>query len=149
MSSIDRDADLHHICRTSLPWRDATRTVCGKQISQYRPDLVINLADAHAMQRRLGQQRFALTICMTCAHNVGHWAEWDANPIKRFQREINGNGMGSDRNDDQVEHELRAIAALIERHRQEFDDMVAALSDGSVVTMEQLRRSRQAKGAAR
>ncbi|MDO8391035.1 MAG: hypothetical protein Q7V57_11140 [Actinomycetota bacterium] len=148
-TGIERAADLHHITRTNLPWRDATRTVCGKPISQYRPDLVITLADAQSMQRRLGQQRFALAICMTCANNVGHWAEWDANPIMRFQREINGNGMGRDRDDQVVENELRAVAALIERHREEFDDMVTALSDGSVITMQQLRRNRQTKEAGR
>lgn len=147
--SLDRAEALTHITRTGLPWRAADRTVCGKPISQYPAQLVINLADAQAMQRRLGQQRFALAICMTCAHNVGHWAEWDANPVMRFQREVNGNGMGRDRHDELIERELRAIAALIAAHRDEFDDMVTALADGSVVTMQQLRRQRQTKEAHR
>lgn len=142
MSNLDRAEALTHITRTDLPWRVADKTVCGKLISQYRPELVVNLADAHAMQRRLGRQRFALAICMTCANNVGGWAEWDTNPVMRFQRELNGNGFGRGSDDQLVERELRAIAALIAAHRAEFDDMVTALSDGSVVTMQQLRQKR-------
>lgn len=146
MSDLDRAEALTHITRTGLPWRDADKTVCGKPISQYRPELVVNLADALAMQRRLGKQRFALAICMTCAHHVDRWVEWDANPVRRFERELSGNGFNGRGSDGElVERELRAIAALIAAHRAEFDDMVAALSDGSVVTMQQLRQKRAAR----
>lgn len=135
---------LTHIMRTPLPWRDATKTVCGRPASQYRPDLVVPLVDAIAMRQRLGQQRFALVICMTCAHNCSHWVEWDANPVRRMAREMNDSAYGKP--DPLVDAELRAIAALIGAHRDEFDRFVAAHIEGAVVTMSELKRRRQTKG---
>lgn len=136
---------LTHIARTGLPWRDATKTVCGHPINQYADGLVVNLADAQAMQCRLGQQRFALAICMTCANHVGNWAEWDNDPRVRMAREVTGGDFG--KFDPVIVHELRAMAMLIERHRDEFDDAVAAFASGDVVTMRELRQ-RRARGAS-
>lgn len=134
------DEPLTHITRTALPWREATKTVCGHPVAQYPAGLVVNLADARVMQRRLGKQRFALAICMTCAHNVGHWVEWDENPIGRMEREVTGGAFG--KREPVLEAELRAIAALIELHREEFDDLVSSYVNRDVVTMAQLRRQR-------
>lgn len=140
------DEPLTHIARTSPPWRDASKTVCGRLISQYADGLVVNLADARAMQRRLGKQRFALAICMTCAHNVGNWAEWDDSPVRRMEREVTGGAFG--RREPVIEHELRAIAALIDRHGDEFNELVESFASGDVVTMSDLRRKRAQKGPA-
>lgn len=131
---------LTHVARTSLPWRDADRTVCGHPISQYAEGLVLNLADARAMARRLGQQRFALVICMTCANNAGRWAEWDDNPLMRMEREVTGGGFR--KIDEQIVHELRAIGLLIMHHREEFDGLVESFASGDVVTMRDLRAMR-------
>lgn len=137
---MSTDEPLTHITRTPLPWRDATKTVCGRPINQYPDSLVVNLTDARAMRRRLGQQRFALAICMTCAHNVDRWVDWDENPIARMEREVTGGGFG--KREPTVEAELRAIAALIERHRAEFDEIVEGYVSGDVMTIAQLRNQR-------
>jgi len=137
------DEPLTHIGRTSLPWREATKTVCGRLIADYADGLVVTLADAQAMQKRLGKQRFALAICMTCAHNVGNWAEWDSHPIARMEREVTGGRWGSP--DPVLVAELRAIAALIDQHREDFDAMVAAYVSGDVVSVTELRNRKRRK----
>lgn len=134
---------LTHIARTPLPWRAATKTVCGKPVTNYPTERVIGLHDAVAMQRRMGTQRFALAICMTCANNVGHWAEWDSDPVGRMEREVTGGGFR--KIEPVVEHELRAMAALIAGHREEFDAMVESYASGGVVSMSDLRKQRAAK----
>lgn len=141
-----RDEPLTHISRTPLPWRDPGKTVCGHPIAQYPDHLVVNLADARAMQKRLGKQRFALAICMTCAHNVGHWASWDENPFGRMQREVTGGGFG--KREPELEAELRAIATLIAARRDEFDGLVAAFASGDVPTIQQLRQKRASKATS-
>ena len=137
------DQPLTHIIRTGLPWREATKTVCGRPVTQYPANLVINLRDAVAMQRRLGTQRFALAICMTCAHHVNRWVEWDTDPQQRMEREVTGGGFG--KIDPLLDAELRAIAALISAHRDEFDQTVEAFVNKDVVTMSDLRAQRTAK----
>lgn len=134
---------LTHIARTPLPWRDATKTVCGHPVSQYADGLVLNLADAQAMLRRLGKQRMALVTCMTCAHNIGHWAEWDRDPVGRMERECSGGGYR--RQEPMIEGELRAIAELIRLHRDEFDELVTAFTTGDVPTMQSLRQRRSTR----
>lgn len=142
-----KDEPLTHIMRTSLPWRAATKTVCGRPTEQYRADLVVPLADAVKMRQRLGQQRFALVICMTCANCCNNWSEWDTNPVARMLSEVSDS---SRRRDPVVEAELRAIAALIAAHRDEFDSIVDGHVSGGVVTMGDLRkkRSRRLAGGA-
>jgi len=134
------DEPLTHIARPPLPWRESDKTICGHPVSQYVDGLVINVADAHAAVRRLGKQRFALTHCMTCAHNVGNWSTWEDDPRARMARELDHLGMT--KAEPVIEHELRAIALLIEAHRGEFDDLVQSYASGDVVSMDSLRRSR-------
>ena len=131
---------LTHIARPPLPWRESGKTICGHVVSQFAEGLVINLADAHAAARRLGTQRFALTHCMTCAQNVRNWSTWEDDPRARMAREMGHLGMT--KAEPVIEHELRAIALLIDGHREEFDHLVHSFSSGGVVTMDSLRRAR-------
>ena len=135
---------LTHIARPPLPWRESGKTICGHPVGQYVDGLVINLADAHAAARRLGQQRFALTHCMTCASNARNWSTWEDNPRARLAREMGHLGMT--KAEPIVEHELRAIALLIEAHRDEFDDLVQSYTSGDVVTLRRSRAKRVRRG---
>lgn len=134
------DEPLTHIARTPLPWRDSGKTICGKPISQYRDGLVLSIDDARAAIRRLGKQRFAMTHCMTCAHNAGRWSKWEDDPRGRLAREIGFEGMT--KTEPLVTYELFAIARLIEEHRSEFDAIVESYASGDVVTIDSLRRAR-------
>lgn len=130
-----------HIARTALPWRDDAlgRTICGHPVSQFADGRVINLRDAHAAVRRLGQQRFALLHCMTCASNAFRWAEWDDDPVARMERELSGGAFG--KREPIVVHELRAIAALIAAHEDEFRSIVGSLAAGDVVSLADHKRA--------
>lgn len=143
MTDENEQKFLNHIARTSLPWRAAERTVCGRSLDEMADGVVLTLGDARAKEKRLGRQRFAMVICMTCVHNVRGWVEWDHDPVARFGREL-GNGFGSDRSKE-LEAELRAIAALIAEHREQFDDMVAALLSPAVVAISDHRIARKGR----
>lgn len=134
------DEPLKHIARTPLPWRESGKTVCGKPISQYVKGLVLSLEEAFALSRRLGAQRFALTHCMTCAHNANRWTRWEDSPVARMEREVTGGAFG--KRESILEHELRSIADLIAAHREEFDERVESYANGDVTTMAGLRRKR-------
>lgn len=133
---------LKHIARTPLPWRESGKTVCGKLIAQYADGLVMSLEDAAAMSRSMGKQRFALVICMTCAHNANRWTRWEDNPVARMEREVTGGAFG--KREPIFDHELRSIADLIAAHREEFDARVESYANGDVVTIADLRRKRNA-----
>lgn len=134
------DEPLRHIMRTNLPWRPATKTVCGKPASQYAHGLVLSLAEARTMVRDLGKQRAALMLCMTCASHAERWAEWDVSPLARMEREVAGGAFGAP--DPLVAAELRAFAMLVERHADEFAELVDSFVRGDVVPMSELRRQR-------
>ena len=137
------DEPLKHIARTPLPWRESGKTVCGKPISQYADGLVVGLEDAAVLSRRLGRQRFALVICMTCAHNADRWTQWEDSPIARMEREVTGGAFG--RREPILEYELRSIADMIAAHRDEFNERVESYASGDVTTMADLRRKRAGK----
>ena len=139
------DEPLTHIARPPLPWRDSGLTICGKPVTQYADGLVVNIADARAAVRRLGKSRFAMTHCMTCANNADRWWTWEENPGARMAREIGYLGMT--KAEPIIHTELRVMALLIERYRDEFDEMVEAHASGGVVTMQELRR-RRSRGAS-
>lgn len=107
---------------------------------------MISLPDAFAAARRLGQQRFAMTHCMTCANLVRGWATWEADPVMRFQRELVAERGRLPPGQMSIQHaELRAIADLILAHRDEFDERVRDYRTGHVVTMSELRKRRNAR----
>ena len=121
---------VDHILRPQLPWRsDGGITECG-----YNAEKVptITRAAYFARKKDLGQQRCAMTTCMTCADTATRWATWDDEPRQAMQREIEWEGHGSygwgrnDKRGTRLRDELLAIAALIEAHRDEFEAHVTA-----------------------
>lgn len=137
---------LTHIARPPLPWRDSGLTICGRAVTEYAEGRVISLKDAFAVAKRLGQQRFAMTHCMTCSNMVRGWATWEADPVMRFQRELVAERGRLPPGQMSIQHaELRAIADLILAHRDEFDERVRDYRTGHVVTMSELRKRRNAR----
>lgn len=139
----DPDEVLQHIRRTDLPWREATKTRCGRLVAELAADRVIPLDEARAKVKRLGKQRAAMFLCMTCCNHIDDWPEWDADPVTRMERECAG-GRWRKRDSDLelVERELRAIAMLVLAHRDEFDAAVNGL--GEVESLTDIRASRAA-----
>ena len=125
---------VDHILRPLLPWRssDGAMTECGLNAAK------VSALTREAFTARLkdyGQQRTAITTCMTCSDTARRWGTWEDDPRKALEREIAwewGGGYRA-RNDrgDRLKNELLAIAALIDTHREEFDAAVAAVEQRS------------------
>jgi hypothetical protein len=113
----------HHIARTPLPWRPEERlTECGRPADELRH--VWTRDEAVRNFRSMGQQRFALLVCMTCKDTASRWHTWEEDPVDRLRREVNRPGAS-------LEYELRAIDLLIRQHHDEFVETVAALEKTS------------------
>lgn len=131
---------IEHALQPDLPWRAADRTDCGRPVSDVAA--VISRAEMAAKFRRLGKQRAAYTTCMTCLNNIGRWpATWADDPVAVMARMFHGWRNG----DDRLRDELRALGALVEAHRDEFEGFMAGLGE----TVSLADRRRQARRAAR
>lgn len=127
--------DLDHVARAGLPWRPEQRTECGLDPTG-RP--VISRDQLVDKLKREGQRRAALTTCMTCLDTAARHTTWEQDPASAMRREIPMYG----RDLDQVRAELRAVAALVEAHRDEFDGYLTALD--STVRLADHRSARRA-----
>lgn len=127
------EGPLEHVMRPQPPWRAGEVTECGLRADSYP---TISRDDLAAKVRKQGQQRAAMTTCMTCLSTARRWPTWDEDPVAAMGRETYGGRHGATRFRD----ELLAIAALIEKHRDEFDGYLAGLDD--VPRLEEARRAR-------
>ena len=132
---------LDHILRSPLPWRRARHTECG------RPEHKVHRTiERHEYEQRLaqwGQRRTAFTVCQTCAPRYNSAETWDRSPIEMMHRETQRVGPWSapdkpTEDQRQLIHELRALAALVEAHREEFDQYMAGL-EGTISLAERRR----------
>ena len=132
---------ISHIARAVLPWRDASDndTECGKPVTEFAR--VVTFEEASALWKKHGQQRAAFILCMTCVSTAQRWSPrhaahltFEGEPTERISREF-----GKRR--EQMDRELRAMAELVTRHRDEFDDLMA----GRVVPIAELRRARESE----
>lgn len=119
---------VDHVLRPKLPWRDeGAITECGLDASKVK---ALSREELFARLKDMGQQRTALLTCMTCVDTARRWHDWDADPRAAIQREIEWEHRGRWSRDDGRERlafELRAIASLIDAHRDEFMQEVARL----------------------
>lgn len=161
---------VDHIARRALPWRTEPQlTECGKPIGELG-DRVVSREVIRTRVKDVGKQRAAFTTCMTCWSTSDRWTgeteEHDL--ITTVSREVNAlqhaapprpvhfqyreTALPRDRDVEMWERhqhlarELRAIAALVEAHRDEFDGYLAGLAD--TVNLAD-RRRRQVSGGHR
>jgi hypothetical protein len=120
---------VDHIIRPLLPWRtgEGAITECGYDASKVK---ALTREDYIARFKELGQQRCAMLTCMTCSDTLRRWrSAWEDDPRAVIGREVEWEHGGSywrartDRG-HRLKDELRAIAALIDAHRDEFDGLV-------------------------
>lgn len=132
------DEPLHHIIRAQLPWRDdPPLTECGRAPNDVAGAWTLDEARTHAA--KLGQARFALVVCMTCAQTAGRWPTWERDPATLIARQARYADL-----DERLRRELHALALLAAAHRAEFDETVAGLAD-----VTELRPRRQARPRGR
>lgn len=133
---------LDHITRPILPWRTGDLTECGKNSEDV--ESVISRDEMIAKIRRQGKQRAAMSSCMTCWSAAQYNRDWNKSPSEVIARDTaRGNRYATQIEDTQLDRELRAIAALIEAHRQEFDDFLAGLD--AARSLDLRRRARAAR----
>jgi hypothetical protein len=113
---------ITHVLRAPLPWRPAKLTECGLTAKDH-PTITVD--EFVAKVNREGKQRASYSTCMTCWNTARrHFGEacYKDSPL---EREMQWSRMH--RNGDahpNVNDELAAIAMLVNRHRQEFDELV-------------------------
>ncbi len=128
MSAERGPIGLEHVVRDCPPWRDEkSLTECGLSVGGY---LIISRDDLLAKVTKQGQQRAALSTCMTCWQTTKRHSTWASSPSAVLARECQPD-LGPSRlvrPDQQIDLELRAIALLTEAHKGEFDSLLEDLA---------------------
>lgn len=129
-----------------LPWRTDALTECGRRASDVTN--VITLDDLDDRIRCHGHERSASTVCMTCWETSRTAARWETNPVHVIAREAVRAGLGdrepcAEPQAARFGNELRAIAALVDAHRDEFNDCLAALELTASITEHRRRTPRR------
>lgn len=141
------ETDLEHVIRSRPPWRQGEDlTECGKRVTKVAA--VITRDAFLAKVRKQGQQRSALTTCMTCWHTATSHPSWEENPVRSLVREASRyrwQQPGRPDADMTFHDELMAIQALIEAHQDEFNGLLAGLSE--TTRLDDRRRQRRRRQA--
>ena len=135
---------LDHVERPLLPWRRVGLTECGLPSANHP----VITRDEHAERvKKLGVQRASFLTCQTCTSAAGHgWPTWAENPVGLMSRETQvWRCWGGPRPAEALlDAELRAIAALVEAHRDEFDGYLSGLADVESLATRRIAKRRQA-----
>ena len=143
---MDESEECDHVARPNVPWRTDRFTQCGQHIDDVAS--VLSLADLESRIQRDGHAQTVITMCRTC-WDSRDTARWESNPVGVVAREAVRVGIGSREPSTRPEarrfnDELRAIAALIEAHRSEFDAYLNELDASTHLT--DRRRMRAGSG---
>ena len=132
---------LEHVLRALPPWRTGAETECGRAASD--TGRVISRDEFVAKVNRQGQQRAAMSTCMTCWQTAQRHHDWAHSPSSVLEREVNRATHWRKAGEEEplIDRELRAIAALIDAHRDEFDGYLAGL--GETLSLDELRARRR------
>ena len=134
--------DLEHVIRSRPPWRRGEDlTECGKTVTGRA---VITRDAFLAKVRKQGQQRSAMSTCMTCWTTARNHPSWDENPVKSLIREaarFEWHLPGREGRDLTFHDELRAIEALIAAHPEEWGELLSSL--GGMTRLDDARRAKR------
>lgn len=160
MTDTEKVGPVDHITRAVLPWRTSSDlTECGKPTSEF-PGRLLTRDQAAARIKRLGQQRAAFTLCMTCAsasdrhRNLQALTEDSVAAVERaLGSVVHATPPWRDDRDpsprwterQRLAVEFEAIAALIAAHRDEFDGYLSRREQ--TVSLADRRRQRLRGGA--
>lgn len=139
------DPPLNHIARPNLPWRDDELTECGKPAADIAGE-VLTRDEAHTLVRQLGKTRFSFVTCVTCWQTAEWNHGWEVSPTQVIAREAKRasqwtRGTGTN---ERLDHELRALAALVDAHREEFASYLTGLDETTDLAAARLARARRA-----
>lgn len=159
MTDTEKVGPVDHITRAILPWRTTSDlTECGKPTAEFDAARLVTRDEAAARIKRLGQQRAAFTLCMTCASTSDRHQNRNAlteDAVAAVERAVAAVVHASPpwRSDrapsrrwlerQRLAAEFEAIAALIVAHREEFDSYLAGREQ--TVSLAERRGQRRAK----
>jgi hypothetical protein len=136
------DEPRDHVIRERLPWRSDDLTECGRPVSDVAG--VITHEQLVWRVNQYGKQRTAFTVCMTCYTAANHSPQWATNPTGALTRDMRrgfsmvyrefdrDTGTYGPVKVDRLSAELHAIAALIDAHREEFDQRVESATQAAL-----------------
>lgn len=132
---------------TTPPWRtERLLTECGKRLDDQGTldgRQVWSRAEFSAFVRAQGVQRAVILTCQTCFSTAQRWKPWAQDPASAMDREASL-ARANEEHGDTLRHELLAIADLIERHPEEFAELVLARKGVVNLAQERQRRLREA-----
>ena len=134
--------DITHIERANLPWHSERLTECGLD-AEIHPTWT--RAEVTERAHEWGVQRLSFSVCMTCWGTFERHSSWEDDPASCMVRHAMGQTLKwGGRTPEKIAfaNELRALAALAERHRDEFDALCRDLGD--VVDLRARAASRRA-----
>lgn len=129
-----------HVRRPDFPWRDGKLTECNRSIDDVRR--VITRDELEQRVKNLGVIRARYVTCQVCLENVTRWPTWEADPVGCMGRQYYGG-----RRDQQLTDELRALAALVKAHPEEFQEYLAAL--GNTTSLADKRNASRTRATGR
>ncbi len=125
---------VDHILRPRLPWRaDIQITECGHDAAKVG---TLTRAAFFARLKDYGQQRTALTTCMTCVQTAQRWPTWTEDPRTALMREVVWEGaalwssfgrINPEPRGHQLRDDLLAIEILIATHAEEFRKLLSII----------------------
>lgn len=136
---------VDHVERPNPPWRSDRTTECGLDDSR----CLISRSEFYDRVKDQGQQRAAMSICMTCWHTAlryggrGHSQMsakasflnlWGHDPADVIGRDLHGKRR------EMLSRELQIVGLLVEAHRDEFDEALKGMADAA--TLDDLRVKR-------
>lgn len=126
------ESPLKHIRREVPPWEPKDRTVCSRSAADVVD--IVTEAEARALVKKHGKQRAAFMLCMTCAGNfTPTFADNPVECVRDWASRLRRTGWPRDAQEAEREtreaHLLRCLAALVEAHRTEFDEMLTTGDD--------------------
>lgn len=133
---------LKHIYRPSLPWQTVRLTECGQRAQDVA--VVITRPEAKTLANKVGRTRLHMLCCVTCINRANYQVDsWEDDPAGVMVRHCEGASRRRGRDPSEpspIILELRALALLVEAHREEFDQAVADLA--ASVSLADLRRDK-------
>lgn len=126
-----------HVRRPDLPWRVSDVTECNLST-----DAVADLIDRPtclALIANVGMPAASETVCTRCLTTTMRWPDFDTDPVGALGREFYGPSQHP-----QLNVELRALAALVDACRPDFDAIYRNLTEqtaGDEVAAARARRA--------
>lgn len=134
---------VQHVLRAAPPWRrHPVLTECGNKIRE--PERLITREQLAARVRKLGQKRAAYSTCITCWEAAKDHRGWDVDPASVIARDVRYRNRWGYEDDDPMNREFRALAALVEAHLEEWDELVTGLDQ--TVSLDARRREARRRG---